>query len=78
MCQGGVKSLKEVELSVPTLKCESCGGKLKSALEDVRGVRDVRVEVPEKRVVVSFNSCAVNEQQLREVADKAGFPAVAT
>lgn len=74
MCQG---AKNEVELSVPSLKCESCGGQLKAALESVRGVNSVQVQVPEKRVVVTFSSCAVNVQQLKEAADKAGFPVTA-
>lgn len=71
MCEG---AKNEVELSVPSLKCDSCGGKLKAALESVRGVNAVQIQVPEKRVVVNFSSCSVNVQQLKEVADKAGFP----
>ncbi len=71
MCQGGKK---EVALSIPTLKCESCGGKLKTALEQVKGVDGVRVQVPEKRVVVNFKPCAVSEQQLRAAVEHAGFP----
>jgi copper chaperone CopZ len=72
MCQGGKK---EVVLAVPTLKCESCGEKLKAALEQVKGVDGVQVQVQEQRIVVNIKPCAVSEQQLLNAAELAGFPA---
>lgn len=65
--------VSEAEFSVPSLKCGSCAEKLKSSLQEVAGVREVQVKLPEKRVTVSFTQGEACPNKLKEVIAKAGF-----
>ena len=76
-CSCENKVLAEVEWLIPDIKCEGCADKLKTTLEEIKGVRVEQLKVDEKRIVLSYNTVKVSEQQLKEALNKAGFPVAA-
>lgn len=69
--------LVEVEFLVPSMVCEGCADKIGSALRAVPGVREVKSKVPQKHVVVRYEPQKVDEGQLKDAVEKAGFSALA-
>ena len=63
----------ETTFSVPTIDCESCARSIKGALGRIEGIGPVDVDIPAKRVHVQYDPSRLDEQQLREVVEGAGF-----
>ena len=68
--------LVEVEFLVPNMVCEGCAEKVRTSLETVQGVREIKTKVPSMHVVVRYEPTKVREEQLKGVVTKAGFTAV--
>ena len=68
--------LAELKFLVPNMVCEGCAEKISTALSSLPGVCEVKSKVPQKRVHVSYEPAKVQEQQLRNAVNKAGFTAV--
>jgi Cu+-exporting ATPase len=69
-------SLTEKEFLVPNMVCEGCAEKINKTLNSLDGVREVKSKVPQKRVYVRYEPDKVQEQQLKDTLEKAGFTAV--
>lgn len=63
----------ELEFSVPSMVCDGCAGKIRSALTALPGVREVRVGLWRKRVRVRYEAARVQQAQLEEAIGSAGF-----
>ena len=61
-------------LNVPDISCEHCERAITEALSPVEGVRDVRVDIPAKRVRVEYDETVVNLNKLREVLEEEEYP----
>lgn len=68
--------VKKVDIAVKGMHCDDCSGKVKSALQKVKGVEDVEVSLKEGTAQVSFeSSSAVNSEVLAKAVADAGFTA---
>jgi copper chaperone CopZ len=65
--------IETLNVSCPDIVCGGCANAIRQSLGTVPGVKNVEVEVPEKRVSVEYDASAVSETQLRERLDRAGF-----
>lgn len=74
-CECGNKAFVEVEWSVPTIESKGCAEKVRMALEEIAAVRGVRVRVPGKTVLVSFDDTLIGLPQLKEALSRAGYQA---
>lgn len=77
---GGVKKailqddLKVVSLRVEGMTCSSCADTVKSALSEVKGVRDVRVQLKNGEVKVGFeNTSSLASSEPLTVLEKNGY-----
>ena len=70
--------LADREFLVPNMVCEGCAEKIAGALISVPGVRDVRPNVPQKRIWVRYEPEKVREQQLKDALAKIGFTTLDT
>lgn len=67
---------KTVTLSVPGMTCASCPITLKKALNKVEGVENIKVDLEEKKALVTFDDAKTNVQALLEATKNAGYPSV--
>lgn len=66
--------MTEVKLNVPDVDCDHCVHTVTTALKELAGVDEVKVDLPTKQVDVRYDAAQVNEQQLRAALDEAGYP----
>lgn len=66
--------MTEVKLNVPDVSCDHCIHTVTTALKELQGVDKVNVDLDTKLVDVVYDASKVNEQQMREVLDEAGYP----
>ena len=55
----------DVEFRIPNMGCEECAEKIDGVLHALPGVREVRPNVANKRIRVSFEPSRVDPDQLR-------------
>ena len=65
----------EIEFSVPSMVCDGCADKIRSALTALPGVQSVKPRLWRKRVRVRFDPSAVQDTQIRKALDEAGYTA---
>jgi len=68
--------LADLELHVPNMVCEGCAEKISAALSPIAGVREVKSQVPQKRVCVRYEPGKIREQQIKEALGQAGYNTV--
>ncbi len=66
----------EVEFRIPNLVCEGCAEKIDGVLRPMAGVREIRANVPQKRIHVRYEPTKVQPEQLKDAVNQAGFQAV--
>lgn len=66
-------NLKEVVWHIPDMECEGCVRSIHRALDDIDGVQQVAVDLLQKTVRVVFDTARVDETQLRQAIEAAGF-----
>ena len=68
--------VKKVDLTVKGMHCEDCSGKVKSALQKVKDVKDVEVNLKKGMAQVSLEATSdVNAEVLAKAVADAGFTA---
>lgn len=73
---GETGALAEAEFRVPSMVCEGCATKIRSALGSVGGIRAVKPNVAEKAVYVHYEPSSIDEGQILATLERAGFDAV--
>lgn len=63
-------------LSVPGMTCAACPITLKKALNKVEGVENIKVDLEEKKALVTFDDAKTNVQALLEATKNAGYSSV--
>ena len=66
-------NLKEIVWHIPDMECEGCVRSIHRALDDIDGVQQVEVDLLQKTVRVVFDSARVDEAQLQQAIEAAGF-----
>ena len=61
-------------LNVPDISCEHCERTVTKALAPLAGVRDVRVDVPGKRVRVTYDESLVTVERMKQVLQREDYP----
>ncbi len=64
-------------LHVPDVSCDHCERVIKTALGNVRGVREVHVDIPAKEVRVSYDETTVDVERLRAALEAEDYPVAA-
>ena len=62
--------------TAPTISCGGCARNVKAALGRQPGVTGVDVEVPTKRVTVSYDDALTSPDAIGEALAEAGYPVV--
>jgi cytochrome c biogenesis protein CcdA/copper chaperone CopZ len=66
--------MKQVTYAVPNIDCESCARAIQGGLKDVAGIRQVEVNVGEKRVAVEYDPGQITSEAVRDQLEESGFP----
>lgn len=73
-----VGSLADIEFAVPKMHCGGCAEKITTSLALVKGIREVKPKVAQKRLYVQYVPEEIDQESLEQILDKAGFTAIAT
>ena len=58
-----------------TIHCDTCGKKVEENISFEKGVKDLKVEVPEKRITIVFNPAKTDTLKLKNAIRKLGYKA---
>jgi len=61
-------------LTVPDISCEHCERTVRSALTPLHGVREVGVDIPGKRVRVTYDESVVTVEELKQALLRQDYP----
>ncbi len=67
--------MKEVKLNIEGMHCTGCSTRLEKVLNNVDGVKGAKVSLEEKKADIKYDETQVNEKELIEVVEDAGFKA---
>lgn len=70
-----MSTMRHVELSVPGARCGVCRAAIVAALQALPGVRHAVVDLPRRRVAVSFDTGVTTTSGLCAGLTDAGYPA---
>lgn len=74
-CCGGNRadSNETVDLNVKGMTCEHCVMSIKKGLGELKGVKNVEINLQEGRVSVEYNSKDTNVETIKETIDDIGY-----
>lgn len=58
-----------------SMHCQKCVAKLTDNLSFLKGVKDLRISLEEKTVVITYDPSKTNEDTLRKAIEKCGYSA---
>ena len=65
--------LEAIEIATEGEDCDECVRKLRPVLKNIPGVQDVRINLPDERVVVTFDSRKTHAPDLHDAILKSGY-----
>ena len=65
--------MENVSYTAPAISCAHCQRAIESAVGTLPGVQSVTVEVPTKKVSVSFDPARVTRSQIEATLDDEGY-----
>ena len=65
--------LETIEIATEGEDCDECVRKLRPVLKNIPGVRDVKVDLPHERVIVTFDPRKTHPPDLHDVILKSGY-----
>ena len=65
--------MKEVKLNIEGMHCTGCSTRLEKVLNNIDGVESAKVSLEEKKADIKYDEAQVNERELKEVIEDAGF-----
>jgi len=66
--------VRKVELTVPTMDCDTCPITIRIALLKVPGVKKAVVSYARRNAVVTYDDAATNVAALTKATEQAGYP----
>ena len=61
-------------MTVPDISCEHCERTFKNALGSVPGVQAVKVDIPAKRVRVTYDESRIGVEQMKDILRSEDYP----
>jgi copper chaperone CopZ len=68
-------TVSQADIKVPTIQCESCVNNVKTALQELEGVKTASVDLQTKVAQVSFDPASLTLADLENAIAKAGYDA---
>lgn len=61
-------------MTVPDISCEHCERTIKNALASIAGIQNVAVDIPAKRVRVTYDESRIDLDQIKEILRNEDYP----
>jgi len=71
--RGGHEILERIEIATEGEDCDECVRKLLPVLKNVSGVENVKVDLPQERVIVTFDPRKTHPPDLHDAILKSGY-----
>ena len=68
--------MKEVKLNIEGMHWTGCSTRLEKVLNNVDGVESAKVRLEEKKADIKYDETQVNESELKEAIEDAGFKVI--
>ena len=68
--------MKEIKLNIEGMHCTGCSTRLEKVLNNVDGVESAKVSLEEKKADIKYDETQVNEKELIEAIEDAGFKVI--
>ena len=68
--------MKEVKLNIEGMHCTGCSTRLEKVLNNVDGIESAKVSLEEKKADIKYDEAQVNESELKEAIEDAGFKVI--
>ena len=65
--------MKEIKLNIEGMHCTGCSTRLEKVLNNIDGVESAKVSLEEKKADIKYDEAQVNESELKEAIEDAGF-----
>ena len=65
--------MKDIVYTVPEMSCEHCVKTIKNALISLNGIKNVDIDLKEKKVSITFEPTLVSDADIRVELDKLGY-----
>jgi copper chaperone CopZ len=65
--------LETIDIATEGEDCDECVRKLRPVLKDIAGVQDVKVDLPNERVIVTFDARKTHAPDLHDAILKSGY-----
>lgn len=65
---------RKVELTVPTMDCDTCPITIRIALQKVAGVKKAVVSYERRNAIVTYDDAVTNVAALTRATEQAGYP----
>lgn len=59
---------------IKNMKCAGCANNITEALNQLAGVTDLEIKIPEKKVIVTFDENKIRLEKIEETLKIAGYP----
>ncbi len=66
--------METITYTAPAISCEHCQRTVEGAVGALPGVSSVHVEIPSKKVQVTYNPTEVSRDQIEATLDEEGYP----
>ena len=68
--------MKEIKLNIEGMHCTGCSTRLEKVLNNIDGVESAKVSLEEKKADIKSDEAQVNESELKEAIEDAGFKVI--
>ena len=66
--------MKTVVLNVPDISCHHCERTITGALDGVAGIESLRVDIPQKRVILEADPQRLDLERVKEILAEEDYP----
>ena len=63
----------KIVIDVFAMMCEHCAKKVEKCLKNIEGIKNVKVDLENKEVLVKFNEKKINKDVIKEAINNAGY-----
>jgi mercuric ion binding protein len=74
-CSSNTEATTTTEVQLPTMQCGACENTISTALKGVEGVKEVKVDLKNKKAEVAFFANQVTVAKIEDAVVKSGYAA---
>lgn len=67
-------TIQTIRLHAPDITCSHCERTILKALKPLRGIQEVKVDIPSRDIQVSFDRSQIDTSTIAQVLEEQGYP----